>query len=116
MSTVRASSRTGWCSFATLDSGVLCPVATVNMFVEGWSVGMNGLPSSPAWEVHAVSCAAEGIEPSRTPFFSCSSVRCKGGAVIVAVQAPIWGPLGAGLGLVPVFTGLQRCALLAAFS
>ena len=29
MSTVRAGSRTGWCSFANLDPGVLCPVANV---------------------------------------------------------------------------------------
>ena len=56
-------------------------------FVDGWSVGMNGSPSSPAWELHAVSYAAEGIEPSRTPFFSYPSVRFKGGAVVVAAQA-----------------------------
>ena len=87
MLTVRAGSRTGWCSFATLDPGVLCPVATVNIFVDGWSVGMNGSPSSPAWEVHTVSYAAEGMEPSRTPFFSCPSVRFKGGGVVVAAQA-----------------------------
>ena len=84
MSTVRAASRTRWCSFATLDPGVLCPVATVNIFVDGWSVGMNGSLSSTVWEVHAVSYAAEGMEPSRTPFFSCPSVRCKGGATVVA--------------------------------
>ena len=84
MSTVRAGSRTGWCSFATLDPGVLCPVATVKIFLYGWSVGMNGYPSSPACEVHAVSYAAEEMEPSRTPFFSCPSERCKGGATVVA--------------------------------
>ena len=56
-------------------------------FVDGLSVGTNGSPSSPAWEVHTVLYAAEGIEPSMTPFFSCLSVSCKGGAVAVAAQA-----------------------------
>ena len=87
MSTVRAGSCTGWCSFAPLDHGVLCPVATVNILVDGWSVGMNGSPSSPVLEVHAVSYAAEGMEPSRTPFLSCPSMSCKGGAAVVAAQA-----------------------------
>ena len=56
-------------------------------FVDGLSVGMNGSSSSPAWEVHAVSYTAEGIEPFMNPFLSCPFVRCKGGAVIVAAQA-----------------------------
>ena len=99
ISTVWAGSRTRWCSFATLDPGVLCTVATVNIFVDGWYVGMNGSPSSPAWEVHAVSYDAEGMEPSRTPFFSCPSVRCKGGAVVVAAQALSGGAVGCGPGL-----------------
>ena len=67
MSTVRAGSRTGCYRFATLDPGVLFPVETVNILVNGWSVGMKGSPSIPALEVHAVSYAAEGMDPSRTP-------------------------------------------------
>ena len=99
MSTVRAGSRTGWCSFETLDPGVLFPVATVNIFVYGWSVGMNGSPSSPAWEVHAVSYAAEGMEPSMTPFCSCPYVRCKGGAAVVAAHALSGKNTGGAMGM-----------------
>ena len=87
MYTVRAGLRTGWCSFATLDPWVFCPVATVNILVDGWSVGVNGSPSSPAMEVHAVSYAAEGMEPSRTPFLSFPFVSCKGVTAVVAAQA-----------------------------
>ena len=99
MSTVRAGSRTGWCSFATLDPGVLCPVATVNILVDGWSVGMNGSPSSPALEVHAVSYAAEGMEPSRIPFLIFPYVSCKGGAAVVAAQALSGTTMGGAMGM-----------------
>ena len=99
MSTVCAISHTGWWSFATLDPGVLCPVATVNILVDGWSVGMNGSPSSPALEVHAVSYTAEGMDPSRTPFLSCHSVSCKGGAAVVAAQALYGTTTGGAMGM-----------------
>ena len=67
MSTERAGSRTAWVSFAVVLAGAGRPSARANTLVDGWPVWMNGSQARPAWEVHAVSQAAEGIEPSRTP-------------------------------------------------
>ena len=99
MSTVRAGSLTGWYSFETLDPGVLFTVATVNILGDGWSVGMNGSLYIPGLEVHAVSYAAEGMEPSRNPFLSCPSVSFKGDAAVVAVQAMSGTTTGGAMGI-----------------
>ena len=61
----------------TVVAEVACPLARANTLVENWLVGMKGSSSLPTWEVHAVSQAAEGMEPLRTPRFICCSVRAK---------------------------------------
>ena len=44
--------------------------ASANTFVDGVFVCMNGSPGIPACDLHAVSYAADGIEPFSTPLFS----------------------------------------------
>ena len=75
MSTVRAGSLTGWCSFASVEPGVLWPSATVKTLVDGRPIWMKGSPTMPALEVNAVSLAAEEMELFRTPSLGFFSVR-----------------------------------------
>ena len=79
MSTALAGSRTGWCSFATVNPGVLDPVATVNTLVDISLVGMKGLLGIPALDVQVVMHAAEGMEQCRPPFLRLFVVSCNGG-------------------------------------
>ena len=74
MSTVRAGSRTLWWSFSTLKPAVAWTSARANILVDGLLVWMNGSLTMPAWEVHDVLYAADGIKPFNTPFLSCSFV------------------------------------------
>ena len=63
---------------------------------------MNGSPGIPACDVHAVSYAADGIEPFSTPFFSSPSDIGSRGECVSAVCASIrawvggatWGATG----------------------
>ena len=65
--TVRDGSRTLWYSLATFEPAAGCPSDSANIFLEGSSVCMNGSPIIPAFDVHAVSHAAEGMVPLSTP-------------------------------------------------
>ena len=67
MSNMRAGSRTLWYSLATFEPAAGCPSASANIVLEGSSVCMNGSPIIPAFDVHAVSHAAEGMVPLSTP-------------------------------------------------
>ena len=78
ISTVRAGSRTRWWSFAIVEPGVRWPSAKMKTLVDGWPVRIKGSPNMPALEVHDVSWAAEGIEPSRTPSSRSFSVSILG--------------------------------------
>ena len=77
---------------------------------------MNGSPYILALEVHAVSYAAEGMEPSRNPLLSCHYVSCKGGAAAVAAQAlsgtTTGGAMGMCLGPGSLRVRSWACALL----
>ena len=55
MSTVRAGLRTGWCNFAMFDPGVRRPSATEKTFVNCQVIWINGSPTMPELELHAVS-------------------------------------------------------------
>ena len=55
MSKVHAASRTEWCNFAMFEPGVWRPSATENTLVGCRVVWINGLPTIPSLEVHAVS-------------------------------------------------------------
>ena len=74
MSNVRAGSGTLCSSLAIAVAGVGWKSKRVNIFDEFCPVSMNGSPIMPLWEVQAVSHAAEGVEPLRTPTLVCSSV------------------------------------------
>ena len=67
MSTKRAGSRTAWASLAMVLAGAGRPSVRAKTLVEGWPVWIKGSHARPSFDVHAVSQAAEGIEPSRTP-------------------------------------------------
>ena len=75
MSTVRAGLHIFWWSLATFDPDVRFPSVSVNTFLDGSSVWMNGSPIFPALYVHYVYKAADGMVQSSTPLFSCSYVR-----------------------------------------
>ncbi len=66
MSTERAGLQTLWASFAKELAGAGRPLARANTLVEGWPVWMKGSKLRPALKVHAVSQAAEGMDPLRT--------------------------------------------------
>ena len=85
VSTVRAGSHTGWCNFANMEPRVLNPGVTVKTLVDVSSVRMNGLPGSPVLEMQAMSYAAEGIDPSRTPALSTASLSCSVYAALATV-------------------------------
>ena len=74
MLTVRAGSMTLCSSMDMLVSGVGCPLASTKILVDIRYVCMNGSPTIPAWYVHAVSHADEGITPSSNPLLTCCSV------------------------------------------
>ena len=67
---VRNGSRNLCSILAILVAGVGCPSTRAKILVDLFSVWMKGYPSMPAWDVHAVSQAAEGIDPSITPCFT----------------------------------------------
>ena len=112
MSTVRAGSRTAWCSLATAVAEVACPSARAKTLVERWLVGMKGSPGLPAWEVHAVSHAAEGIDPLSTPCFNCCSVRAMVGGLVAALRLALPQNARAKLKVGERLRGLHRQALL----
>ena len=78
MLTVFAGSRTLCSSLAIVVAGVGWLLARENIFDDLCPVGMKGSPIMPAWEVQAVSHAADGMDPSRTPTLVCSSVSVDG--------------------------------------
>ena len=73
--TVRYSSWTLCSSLAMLVSGVGCPSTSAKIMVELCYVCMKGSTSMLVWDVHAVSQAAEGLDPPSTPYFTFYSVR-----------------------------------------
>ena len=83
---VCAGSRTAWYSLATVVAEVACLSARANTLVESWLVGMKGSSGLPAWEVHDVSQAAEGMEPSSTHCFNCCLVRAMCWAPVAELQ------------------------------
>ena len=72
--TVRDGSRTLWYSLATFELAPGCPSASEKIFLEGSPVCINGSPILPAFDVHTVSHAAEGMVPLINPSFSCYSM------------------------------------------
>ena len=65
--TVRAASRRLCLRRATVVAGVGWPSARAKTLLDWSAVGMKGPRNFPAFEVHAVSHAAEGMDPLRTP-------------------------------------------------
>ena len=61
MLTVRAVSLTLCSSIAMLVAGLGCPSTSAKILVDLCFVCMNGSPTIPAWDVHAISHASEVI-------------------------------------------------------
>ena len=85
---VRAASRRLYLRRATVVAGVGWPSARAKTLVDWSDVGMKGPPNFPAFEVHAVSHAAEGMYPLRSPCLIRCSDSCRwrserGGARVV---------------------------------
>ena len=63
--------------------------ASANTFFDSVFVCMNGFPGIPECDVHAVSYAADGVEPFSNPFFSSSYDIGPKGECVSAVCASI---------------------------
>ena len=57
-------------SMTMFVAGVGCPSASAKILVDLCLVCKNRSPTIPAWDVHAISHATEGIDPSITPLLS----------------------------------------------
>ena len=74
MLTVSTGSRTLFYILDMWVSGVGWPYFSAKILVDLFSVWMNGSPTIPAWGLHAVYPAADGIDPSSTPLLTFCSV------------------------------------------
>ena len=74
MSNLCSVSRTLCYSLETFEPAAGCPSASTNIFLEGSYICMKGYPILPAFYVHAVSHADEGMVRLSTTSFGCSSV------------------------------------------
>ena len=88
MCTVRTAWRRFFLRRVMLISRVGWPSARAKTLVDWSAVGMKGPPNFPAFEVHSVFHAAEGMDPLRTPCLircsdSCRWQRERGGARVV---------------------------------
>ena len=112
MLTVRAGSQTAWCSLATVVAGIARPSARANTLVERWLVRMKESLGLPAWEVHTVSHAAEGMEPLRTPCFNCCLVRAMCWALVADGRLALFQKAQARLEVLARLRGLHHQASL----
>jgi hypothetical protein len=66
MLTVRAGSRSLWCSLLILVAAAVSPSGRWNTAVKIEFVGIDGAEGRNAWEVAPMSLTAEGMDPLRT--------------------------------------------------
>ena len=69
---------------AMLVAGMGCPSASAKILLDLCSVCMNGYPTLPVWDVHALSQTADGIDQSSNPLLTCRSAStvCLGRALL----------------------------------
>ena len=81
--TVRAGSLNLCSSLEMLVAVMRCPFSSAKTLVDLCSIWMKGSPRMPAWDVHTISQAAEGIDPSSNSCLTCCSVSLSCGGFSV---------------------------------